>query len=246
MVHERLSLKPAQSLYKVVGQSRAQCIGEMLIHCSSCVHASRIQSFVCQSLHPCLKLLALIAIVGTICTNPGFSQELDTPAWEAKLRIHAARVYSPWSLAKSATSAAFLQEANSPREWGQGMEGYEKRLGSTLAYAGVRNTIAFGLDSTLRQDPRYYRSGEGGVWTRTAHAIRGTILTRTDSGAETFSTWRFGSAYSAAFISNQWRPDRVNTTMLSLQGGTTQIGFDVLSNIGLEFWPDVRKKMLRR
>jgi len=28
--------------------------------------------------------------------------------------------------------------------------------------------------------------------------------------------------------------------------GTTQIGFDLLANIGAEFWPDFKKKILRR
>ena len=33
---------------------------------------------------------------------------------------------------------------------------------------------------------------------------------------------------------------------LGLEQGTTQIGFDLLANMGSEFWPDVKKKILRR
>jgi opacity protein-like surface antigen len=171
--------------------------------------------------------------------------EANLTGWQSKLRYHAENTYSPWTFARSAAYAGYLQEVNSPREWGQGGRGYRKRFGSEMAYTGVRNSIAFGLDSTLHQDPRYYRSDETGFWRRTNHAIRGTILTRTDSGAETLATWRIGSAYGAAFISNEWRPDRVNTVSLSLQQGTSQIGFDLLANMSAEFWPDVRRKVFR-
>jgi hypothetical protein len=118
-------------------------------------------------------------------------------------------------------------------------------LGSTLAYAGVRDLIGFGLDTALHQDPRDYRSSESGFWRRTKHAFHATIFTRTDAGGETVATWRFGSAYAATFLSNEWYPDRVNTVKLGLEQGTTQIGFDLLANMGSEFWPDVKKKILR-
>jgi hypothetical protein len=117
-------------------------------------------------------------------------------------------------------------------------------LGSTLAHSGVRNLIGFSLDSALHQDPRYYRSTERGVWRRTKHAFRETILTHKDSGGETLSTWRLGSAYGAAFISNEWRPDRGNTIAQGLSKGSTQLGVDLLSNVGREFWPDIKRQFL--
>jgi len=188
----------------------------------------------------------LAPVSGSVLPARIIPPELDLSGWRHKLRYHAENTVSPWSFAKSAAYAGFLQETNSPREWGQGERGYRKRLGSELAYTGVRNSIAFGLDTALHQDPRYHRSDETGFWRRTGHAVRGTVLTRTDSGTETFATWRIGSAYGAAFISNEWQPDRVNTISLSLQQGTAQIGFDLLANMRAEFWPDVKRKMFRR
>ena len=44
----------------------------------------------------------------------------------------------------------------------------------------------------------------------------------------------------------EWYPDRLNTVGRGLTQGTTQIGFDLLANIGSEFWPDVKKKILHR
>jgi hypothetical protein len=102
------------------------------------------------------------------------------------------------------------------------------------------------LDSTLHQDPRYFRSPSAGFGRRTAHALRGTILTRTDSGGETLSTWRLGSDYGAAFLSNEWYPDRVNTVRLGALQGSLHMGFDLVSNLGVEFWPDIRRTILHR
>ncbi len=175
---------------------------------------------------------------------PVLAQAFDAFDVSGKLRFHAGSVYSPWSLAQSAAWAGILQERGTPREWGQGGGAYTKRLASTLGGSAIHGALAFGLDSVLHQDPRYFRSGGDGFWRRMGHALRGTILTRTDSGGETLSTWRLGSAYGAAFLSNQWYPDRLNTVRRGAAQGTLRIGFDFASNVGCEFWPDVKRRLL--
>jgi hypothetical protein len=72
------------------------------------------------------------------------------------------------------------------------------------------------------------------------------ILTHTDKGTETLAIWRFGSAYGAAYLSNQWYPGRLNTVGLGFAQGSLQLGFDFASNLGAEFWPDFKRKVLRR
>ena len=129
---------------------------------------------------------------------------------------------------------------------GQGAVPYGKRFASTVACSGIHSVLAFGLDSVLHQGPRYFRSHSTGFWRRTAHALRGAILTRTDRGGETLSAWRLGSAYGAAYFSNQWYPDQLNTVRLDALEGTLQLGFDFASNLGSEFGPDLKRKVLRR
>src|SRR5579862_2010155 len=161
--------------------------------------------------------------------------------WQAKLAFHAESTYGPMDILSFAAYAGFLQEINSPTEWGQGGEAYGKRFASTVAWSGIHSTLAFGLDSALHQDPRYYRSLRNGFWRRSAHALRGTILTRTDSGGETFSIWRIGSAYGAAFLSNLWYPARLDTARQGFIDGSLGLGFSLASNLGAEFWPDVKR-----
>ena len=163
-----------------------------------------------------------------------------------KLSFHVKQSIGPLALVGDAAYAGILQEADTPTRWGQGGSGYGKRFASTVACSGIHSTLAFGLDSALHEDPRYFRSTGGGFWRRTGHAFRGTIFARTDRGTETLSIWRLGSAYGAAYLSNQWYPGRLNTVALGFAEGSLQLGFDLARNLGSEFWPDLKRKILRR
>ena len=192
-----------------------------------------------------LRAILILALSAGIPVA-GMAQMTDGLDVGGKLRFHATAAYGPLAIAGTAAYAGALQLFNAPEEWGQGGAGYGKRFASTAAWSGIHGVMAFGLDSALHQDPRYFRSGSGGFWRRAGHALRGTILTRTDSGGETFSTWRFGSAYGAAYLSNQWYPDRVNTVRLDVIQGSVTLGFDLAGNLGSEFWPDIKRKVLHR
>ena len=194
---------------------------------------------------PWLEVGVVLAVLAAIPVV-GFGQTLDPLNVTGKLHYHAENTYSPLAILGVAAYAGALQEAGAPTEWGGGAAAYGKRFGSTMAWSGIHSAMAFGLDSTLHQDPRYFRSGGTGFWRRSGHALRGTMLTRTDRGGETLSTWRIGSAYGAAFLSNQWYPDRLNTVRLGLLEGSVTLGFDLIGNLGSEFWPDIKRKVLRR
>ena len=186
---------------------------------------------------PVLALLMAIPIAG-------IAQALEPLDVTGKLGFHVKATVGPLALLGDAAYAGILQADAAPTEWRGGAEAYGKRLGSMVAWSGIHSALAFGLDSTLHQDPRYFRSGGAGFWRRSGHALRGTLLTRTDSGGETLSTWRIGSAYGSAVLSNLWYPDRLNTARLGFIQGSVTLGFDFLGNLGKEFLPDIKKKVL--
>jgi hypothetical protein len=175
----------------------------------------------------------------------GLAQQFTPWGVNDKFSYHLKQTVGPLALVGSAAYAAILQEADTPTEWGQGASGYGKRYASTIACSGIHSALAFGLDSSLHEDPRYFRATSGGFLRRAGHAVRGTILTHTDKGTETLSVWRFGSAYGAAYLSNQWYPGRLNTVKLGFAEGSLQIGFDLLTNVAAEFWPDLKRKLRR-
>ena len=190
--------------------------------------------------------LMLTLAFGAAIPVTGFAQTSDVLDWKGKLHYHAKKTYDPLAIAGFAAYAGVLQGLNAPEEWGQGGAAYGKRVASTAGWSAIHGALAFGLDSTLHQDPRYYRSLSTGFWRRSAHAVRGTILTRTDAGGETFSTWRFGSAYGSAVLSNLWYPDRLDNARLGFIQGSVGLGFDLAGNLGSEFWPDIKRKVFRR
>ena len=193
-------------------------------------------------------VMRTILIVVLLCeiTVVGIAQTRVALDVNDKLSYHAARTFSPASIGLIGLRAGLLHMTDNHSEWGQGSTGYGKRFGSSIASSGVRGALAFGLDSALRQDPRYFRSVSTGFWRRTGHAMRGTILTRTDRGGQTLSTWRLGSAYGAAFISNQWEPGRLNTVRRGFADGSSRLAFDLVKNVASEFWPDIKRKISRR
>ena len=192
-----------------------------------------------------MKLLLSLLLISLICPARGHAQAVVRSRWQINLRFHVLNAYGPWPVAAAVVYAAHLQQTNSPREWGQGWDAYGERLGSTLAYSGIRNTLGLGLDSLMHEDPRYFRTGSGSYLRRAGHVVGGTVMSRTESGGQTVAVWRFGSAYGAAFLANKWRPDRVNTPWLGVQEGTTQIGVDLLRNAAIEFWPDISRRFRR-
>jgi hypothetical protein len=165
---------------------------------------------------------------------------------KAKLRLHLQQTASPGFVSEMAVYAGVLQWMDTPREWGQDAASYGKRVASAAGATAIRNLFAFSLDSTLREDPRYRRAGHGGLFPRLGHAVRETVVTRTDSGRARPATWRFGSALGAAYLSNRWYPDRLNTWSSGLEQGAATVGLDLLGNIGSEFWPDVKHRLFRR
>jgi hypothetical protein len=193
-----------------------------------------------------LKSILLIVALLVAVPFAASAQNTDPLDWRGKLKFHAKGVYEPSAIGGFAAYAAALQEIDTPEEWGQGAGAYGKRFASTVGWAAIYGTLAFGLDSTLHQDPRYYRSADKGFWRRSGHAFRGTILTRTDSGGETLSTWRLGSAYGSAFLSNMWYPDRLNTVGLGFAQGSVTVGFGFVNNLATEFWPDIKRKLLHK
>ena len=112
------------------------------------------------------------------------------------------RTYGPLALVGVAAYAGVLQAANAP---GVGT-GRRRPTASALAprWPGPESTalwLSVWTRRCIRTRDTFDRRGTG-FWRRSGHALRGTILTRTDSGGETLSTWRIGSAYGSAFLSN--------------------------------------------
>jgi hypothetical protein len=190
----------------------------------------------------------LILGIGLALAIPmaGFARPVIALSVGDKLNYQIGQSIGPLALLGDAAYAGILQGLDTPTEWGQGGSGYGKRLGSTMACSGIHSALAFGLDSTLHEDPRYFRSGGGGFWRRTGHTFRGTILTHTDKELRPCP-----SGASAALTGLPICPTsciRAASTRRASDSPrvSSQFGFDLARNLASEFGPDLKRKMRRQ
>jgi hypothetical protein len=144
--------------------------------------------------------------------------------------------------------AGISQAQDSEPGYGQGAEGYGKRYGSAFADGTIENFMtAAVLPSLLHQDPRFFQSGQGGFGRRTGYAVSRIFVTRTDSGHQQFNFSEIlGSAASASISTYSYHPsgDRTFVNTMSVWG--SQVGYDTLTIVIKEFWPDIRRKLRKK
>lgn len=156
--------------------------------------------------------------------------------------------------------AAIAQAENSEPGFKQGWLGYAKRYGATAGDSIVENFMVGAVfPSLLRQDPRFYQSGQGGFFRRSGYAVSRIFVTRGDSGKAQFNFSEiFGAATAASistfsyhpkgtFVSTPTNPhlfissDRNLDNTVSVYG--TQLALDTITLVVKEFWPDIHRKI---
>jgi hypothetical protein len=173
--------------------------------------------------------------------NSGSAAPILPMAQKDKFHFYLKTTFGSSTLLMSAASAGIRQAKNSIPEWGQGMEGYGKRFGSSYGQRVINHSIVFGLESILHEDPRYHKSESSGVWRRAFHAVGQSFISHKDSGGIRPGYTSFIGIAGEVYISRQWYPARTRTTANYFEDGAISFGADIARNILREFWPDVKK-----
>jgi hypothetical protein len=153
--------------------------------------------------------------------------------------------YSSYTWAGILAGQAML--LNSDPELGRGIKGYGRYYWRTFTdgVSGTFFTEAI-VPAITREDPRYYTLGEGGFFRRMRYAISRTFVTKTDSGGSSFN-WSevAGNGLEAGLSNAYYPPEERGLSQTALNWGT-QMESAVLNHVFQEFWPDIRKKLLRQ
>jgi hypothetical protein len=142
--------------------------------------------------------------------------------------------------------AGVAQLADQHAAFGQGLQGYSKRLGGAIGDQLIGNMLTESImPSLLHEDPRYFRRGRGGVWSRTGYAASRVFVARSDHGNWTFNFAEVSGNAMGAAIANAYYPGerRLGDTV---QRFYSQMATDAFSQVLKEFWPDIKRKYFAR
>jgi hypothetical protein len=146
-----------------------------------------------------------------------------------------------------AVHAGLDQAEKSPNAWGNGPDSFGVRMANHFGRSFLRSNIAFGVRAVDGEDPRYFRLGKGSGGSRTKYALTRAFLSRKDDGGWMPAYSRFVADYASPFLSQTWFPGKFSVAR-GIRGGSIGIGMAFGSNLGAEFWPDIKKhfKFLNR
>jgi hypothetical protein len=181
-----------------------------------------------------------------------------------KFKVVARSSFDPVQAVWYGALSGISQAENSEPGYGQGAEGYGKRFGAYAADGTIENFFVGAiLPSVLHQDPRFFPTSTGGSFSRTGYAVSRIVVTRGDSGRKEFNFSEvFGSAIASAVSTYSYHPDRT-FNRFSSQGVPeyyasdrtlkntasvwgTQMGYDAITLVVKEFWPDIRRKIKKQ
>jgi hypothetical protein len=124
--------------------------------------------------------------------------------------------------------------------------GYARYLWRAFADQAVGNYFTEAIvPAFTREDPRYYTLGHGGVWHRTEYALTRLVVTKTDSGKTRFNISEILGNGMGASVSDLYYPAQERTFRKTTENWGTQVAADGIANVVKEFWPDVRRRLLK-
>ena len=151
--------------------------------------------------------------------------------------------------------------------YGQGSQGYGKRFGAALADsvdAGFWSNFAY--PTLLKQDPRYFRLGEGSFSRRVVYGIKQEFVCHTDKGGRSFNFANVLGAFTSGAISNLYYPGKTlirtipasatspampvyeneRGLELTVSRASIALGYGVAGGLFDEFWPDIQHKLFHK
>jgi hypothetical protein len=145
----------------------------------------------------------------------------------------------------SAASAGAGQWMNLPPEWGQGMEGYARRFGSSFGFNAVRTTLTYGTARVFQEDNRYFASNQPNPVRRVLHALISPVEGRHPSGSDSFSVSSATGIAGASLISLAWSPRSWQGAANTAQSAGLTYGGVAVLNLIREFVPDIIRRIQR-
>ena len=165
-----------------------------------------------------------------------------------RFKLYVRQTYTtPGIYIKTGFFALHDQVRNTPDDWGDGFDGFAKRLGSNQATNIIQNSFTSLGQGAVGWEPRYDRCKCAGGWPRFRHAFVRNFITydRTEISLRP-NIMPFAAAFGAGVIGATWNPNNPTITVKGYQSVITQAWVGVIINSIGEFAPDVIKKLKKQ
>jgi hypothetical protein len=179
----------------------------------------------------------------------GVTSRQDAPplATGEKFHLFARSAFDPVEFGLVGLQAGLSQAENEFPEYRQGAEGYGKRYGAALAdevSAGFFSNFFY--PALLKEDPRYFRLGQGTLKHRIRYALTQELICHTDRGGRSFAFSNVLGALSAGGLSNAYYPQSDRGFGLTLSRAGIALLYGSLGGLSDEFWPDISRTLFHK
>jgi len=142
---------------------------------------------------------------------------------------------------RNGATAGLAQWMDSPSEWGQGAEGYGRRLGHRLARFTIKSSYEAAAAAMLGHDVRYFPSRSAGIPARAAHALVSGFVTYDHGGNRVPRLATIASSFAVEYTAMQWTPQRYRTHSRVLRNVAIGFGAGWAVDLVREFSPELRR-----
>jgi len=173
----------------------------------------------------------------------------DAPPLSTGEKFHLFRkaAFDPASIVIVGLQAGISQGEDEFAGYGQGAQGYGKRFGASLADEVSSGFFSNFFYATLfKEDPRYFRLGEGSISHRIKYAVIQEFVCHTDKGGRSFSFENVLGAFSSGGLSNVYYPSTDRGFGLTMSRSGIALLYGSVGGLADEFWPDISQKLFHK
>jgi len=164
-----------------------------------------------------------------------------------KLHLFWTSTFDPVTFVLVGGQAGLSQAQDDFDGYSQGAQGYAKRYGAAFTDNATSNFFANFLYPTLfKQDPRYFRLGEGGFRRRLGHSLAEQVMAHQDGGGRMFHFSNVLGALTSGGISNAYYPQDDRGFGLTMSRAGIAMLYGEVGGLFNEFWPDVQNRLMRK
>ena len=161
-----------------------------------------------------------------------------------KFHLFFKSAFDPFEFVLAGIQAGSDQAEDEFPAYGQGAKGFAKRYAADFGdgvSAGFFSNFFWPV--ILKEDPRYFRLGQGTFKHRFGYSLAQEFVCHTDKGGRFFNFSNVLGAFSSGALSNTYHPQADRGVALTARGASFALAYGSLGGLLSEFWPDISKKM---